>query len=128
MTKRVNPAAGWIRSAIAVLLAVSVALIGTQHSHAERLGTDLSAFALPDGSLPDLCSSGHEDRPAPDKKREQACIIACQAAPYQVLLPAPPLLPVPAEIAASEAPPPVVEPPSRSSWTEVRARAPPAIG
>ncbi len=86
--------------ALLALLALSVPLAARPHEPPSRAELLLAAFALPDGSIPDLCGAGEADG-AP-KAYEARCSL-CVLAKLAVLGPAPArpgcaLAPVPAAL------------------------------
>ena len=70
-----------MRSLLVVLLALALAMVGYGHRMALPAAPDLSAYAMPDGTLPVLCLVDGQDAqkhmadaPCP------ACVSACVAA------------------------------------------------
>lgn len=79
-----------------LLLAVALGVLGFGHRIAPHVPVDLSAYAMPDGTLPELC---HDGAPADHGQEDQApcpaCrIIAALALPQPLALPAIHLEPV----------------------------------
>ena len=81
---------------MALLLAVALGVLGFGHRIAPHVPVDLSAYAMPDGTLPELChDGGAADHGAKDQPPCPACrIIAAVEMPPVITLPPVQLVPV----------------------------------
>jgi hypothetical protein len=123
-------AAALIRPVAAFLVAAALVLFGVAPAAVlpPQLGTDLRAFVLPDGSLPELCAAEHQDAPDPGHARHQGCLAACMAGLTPALLPARPALAARVAVAWRHRPLPTTGSRPRPRRTAAQARAPPSLG
>ncbi|MDZ4310304.1 MAG: hypothetical protein U1A24_07085 [Cypionkella sp.] len=79
-----------------LLLAVALSVLGFGHRIALHVPVDLSAYAMPDGTLPELChDGGGPEHGAKDQPPCPACrIIAAVELPAVITLPPVQLVPV----------------------------------
>ncbi len=84
------------QNVMALLLAVALAVLGLGHRMALHDPVDLSAYAMPDGTLPELCHDrGTAEHGAKDQPPCPACrIIAAVELPPIITLPPMQLVPV----------------------------------
>ncbi|MES2435274.1 MAG: hypothetical protein V4586_15810 [Pseudomonadota bacterium] len=84
------------QNVMALLLAVALVALGFGHRMALHDPVDLSAYAMPDGTLPELChDGGTADHGAKDQAPCPACrIIAAVELPQLITLPPVELVPV----------------------------------
>ncbi len=115
-----------LRPIVAVLYAVAALTLGLAHKPlvaSSDSRVELAAFALPDGSLPDICGSGQGNEPAHGHSSAtcDACLVS--HAPGLVLA-APPILGAPRLIATVE-PVLLVEPVIAAPTRAPNSRGPP---
>lgn len=117
----------WIRLVGLALAIMAMAPLGMAHPdpHRAPASFDLAAYALPDGSLPELCSAGGHEQPLPDDGSHAACLAAC-------VLVVPAALPVaaivstaPSAVHEQAARPATAAVGPRAIWAAAQARAPP---
>lgn len=101
-----------------VLLALALGFVGFGHRMIAPQALDLAAYAMPDGSLPDLCIEGSADQGKADTPCPACTIAAALHLPEAVSLPA-------IDLTASQADWPVVSQPNAQAH---QPRAPPARG
>jgi hypothetical protein len=125
---RLRAAADWCRLTAACLLAFSAALGGLAHAPGNdpRSPSALIAYAMPDGSLPELCV-GHADEPAKGDAKHAVCVLACVMAVPGGLCPVAAGVEVPASVAWRADPTLSTGSRPRPIWSAARARAPPTI-
>ena len=115
----------WLSRLCTALWLLTAALISAAHGRPPAPDeAALAAFALPDGTLPELCAAGHGDGGAPDAARH--CLDCLLAAASGL---APSLAAfgrVRASLARAERTAGEVAP-SRLVWEPQRARAPPLV-
>ncbi|WP_457582585.1 hypothetical protein [Ensifer canadensis] len=75
-----------VRIFCALVFAV-FALVQLPAGAAMRAAPDMAAYVLPDGSLPDLCVTGHDDPDGKGGTKAHGCQSCCLASP--LLLPTP---------------------------------------
>jgi hypothetical protein len=123
-------AADLIRPAAAFLVAAALVLFGVAPVAVlpPQPGTDLRAFVLPDGSLPELCAAGHQDAPDPGHTKHQGCLAACMAGLTPALLPAAPAMAAQVAVAWRHRPLPTTRSRPRPRRSAAQARAPPSLG
>lgn len=102
-----------------VLLALSLVMLSFGHKPVAAAGSDLSAYAMPDGTLPELCLPGTTDR----NRGHDGCPACVLAKAVLTVDPAPP-------VARPFSPAMVVLWPAGAASTTFgrTARAPPARG
>lgn len=121
-------AAEWTRRVAISLMAAAMVLIGAAHAPADDAPapSDLIAYALPDGSLPELCVAGHAKQPAPgDATHHTACLVACLTGTPLGLPAKPPILGVRMATAWRPESPLSLGVRPRPTWTAAQARGPP---
>lgn len=123
-----------VRLAVTLLVMASMAMLGMVRPPA---GAPLAAemalarYALPDGSLPELCSAPGQDRDqrTPVGSDHQAvCALACALAALTGVVPAAPAPVPPIAFAWRVAPPAAPVDAPRTRWQGAQARAPPLAG
>ena len=78
----------FVQNIMALLLAVALVGLGFGHRMVLEDPVDLSAYAMPDGTLPELCHDGGEDHGAKDQPPCPLCrIIVALDMPATVTLP-----------------------------------------
>lgn len=103
---------------LVVLLALALVFVGFGHRMAGPDAPGLSAYAMPDGTLPDLCVDGSGGNSATDTPCPACTITAAMHLPAAVALPA-------VQLSRSQADWPLPAPPDAQAH---QPRAPPARG
>jgi len=124
---RQRVAYNWMRLIGLALAVLATASLGLAHPATLQapVSVELAAYALPDGSLPDLCSADGHEQPTPDEGSHTACLAACVLAMPAALLVAATMATAPWAEHQQPAQPATTSAWPRAIWATAHARAPP---
>lgn len=124
---RQRVAQSWTRLIGLAFAVLGMASLGMAHPAVQQTAAsaELAAYALPDGSLPELCGAGGHEQPTPDEGSHTACLAACVLATPAVLPVATIVAQAPMAVHERPSLPAAAPASSRPLWATAQARAPP---